>query len=68
MDITRELFTKVVGVAPEQDDLERCNCKQVGELGHTLCGWCDVCNKPRFMCMHSVTTGTDVSATLWQTK
>lgn len=50
--ITAEMFEKAVGSAPIQDDLDRCNCDEVGEPGHWSCGWCDTCNKPYFMCPH----------------
>ena len=43
-------YYKKVGVYPTQDDLERVNCVNAGLLGHSDCGWCDVCDKPRFMC------------------
>lgn len=48
--INAEIFTKAVGREPEQDDIERCNCVQVGKPGHLFCGWCDVHDKPVFMC------------------
>jgi hypothetical protein len=49
--ITAEIFERCVGRAPEIDDLERCNCEMAGTMGHTSCGWCSNCQKPRFMCM-----------------
>lgn len=52
MTITREHFLAATGREPELDDLERCNCQQVGEFGHYACGWCDDCNLPRFACGH----------------
>jgi len=47
--ITREQFTKAVGCEPEQDDLDRCNCPLAGQLTHSLCGWDDELNLPRFI-------------------
>lgn len=35
---------------PVNDDLERVNCEQAGEIGHQQCGMCSVHDKPRFMC------------------
>ena len=35
---------------PINDDLERINCKQAGEIGHTMCGWCDIHDRPIFEC------------------
>lgn len=52
MKITAEIFKQKVGREPEQDELDRCNCKQQGEIGHQSCGWCPICDKPRFMCLH----------------
>jgi hypothetical protein len=48
--ITAEEFTRVVGSAPQQDDLERANCPIAGEMGHWGCGWCEH-DKPRWMCV-----------------
>ena len=48
--ITEEQFFKAVGHMPENDDLERCNCDQVGKTGHWSCGWCKEHNKPVFVC------------------
>lgn len=50
--ITAEKFKAVVGEEPQQDDLPRCNCDFAGQDGHTTCGWCEACDKPRFMCGH----------------
>lgn len=54
-EITREIFIESVGCEPEHDDIERCNCKDVGKPGHMLCGWCSQCNLPRFVCGHKAT-------------
>ena len=39
---------------PTNDDLERCNCKKAGQVGHYSCGICKICNKPRFVCGHNI--------------
>lgn len=44
-------FEKLVGRKPERDDLERVNCDKVGQPGHSTCGFCTVCNKPKYECM-----------------
>lgn len=46
--ITRKKFMQATGRKPEQDDLERCNCKQAGAPGHFFCGWDATLNKPVF--------------------
>lgn len=51
-EITREKFIEAVGREPKEDDLERCNCKTPGKIGHLLCGWCYECNLPIFICGH----------------
>jgi hypothetical protein len=48
--ITEEKFITMTGVKPVQDDLDRCNCPESGELGHRMCGVCSLHNKPRFVC------------------
>jgi hypothetical protein len=50
--IDAEYFASRVGREPVQDDLERCNCPEAGEPGHWGCGWCEQCDKPRFVCGH----------------
>lgn len=35
---------------PEQDDLDRVNCGQIGEPGHQQCGVCPKHDRPRFIC------------------
>lgn len=47
--ITVEIFTAAVGRAPVNDDLDRCNCPQAGEMGHWFCGWDAEANVPMFM-------------------
>jgi hypothetical protein len=51
-EITAEKFEEATGRKPEDDDLDRCNCAEVGKVGHWQCGWCDGCNRPRFECGH----------------
>ncbi|KKM67311.1 hypothetical protein LCGC14_1472370 [marine sediment metagenome] len=51
--MNREEFIKVIGHEPEQDDLERANCKLAG-LGHWACGVCERCRRPRFTCTCTV--------------
>jgi len=53
MKITKEYFFEKTGKTPVDDDLERCNCPQAGEIGHRSCGWCKICEKPIFMCKHT---------------
>ena len=47
--VTVEMFTKFVGRAPEQDDMDRVNCTHVGQMGHHFCGWNYAKNLPVFM-------------------
>ena len=47
--ITAEMFRLAVGRDPEQDDLDRCNCPQAGEIAHTGCGWDHEAGLPRFI-------------------
>ena len=49
MRITAKHFKDATGEAPEQDDLERSNCKRAGQFGHSSCGWCVEHNKPMFL-------------------
>lgn len=44
-------FLERTGIKPEGDDLTRVNCPYAGEIGHRGCGWCDVCNQPKFICV-----------------
>lgn len=48
--MTAEQFEQATGRKPEQDDLERVNCKSAGKIGHSGCGWCSEHNSPRFEC------------------
>ena len=47
--ITREQFIAATGRAPQNDDLERCNCPRAGQLGHWGCGWNKARDLPQFM-------------------
>ena len=49
MTITAEQYKEAVGVDPINDDLERCNCKKAGEMGHWFCGWDKITNLPVFL-------------------
>lgn len=49
-NITEEQYEKHYGHPPTDDDLERVNCKTVGRVLHSQCGWCDKHNAPRFAC------------------
>lgn len=42
----------LVGEWPSDDDLHRINCETPGTVGHAFCGWCRVCERPRFKCGH----------------
>lgn len=57
MKITREQFIAATGFAPQHDDLQRSNCDLAGEVGHFSCGWCELCDKPRFLCGHLIGSG-----------
>ena len=48
--ITAEKFKQATGHEPTNDDLGRCNC-QIKGFGHDRCGWCDVHDQPRFICL-----------------
>jgi hypothetical protein len=47
-EITREKFLEATGQEPQDDDLERCNCDKLGQIGHTFCGWDEKRNRPNF--------------------
>jgi hypothetical protein len=48
--MTAEQFKILFGREPELDDLDRVNCPDAGKLGHSQCGICGTCNKPKFEC------------------
>lgn len=47
-DMDETGFMRLVGRYPEDDDLERVNCKRAGEPGHESCGL-NIHGMPRFM-------------------
>lgn len=49
-DMTAEEYEQKTGFPPQNDDLDRVNCKTVGEVGHWQCGWCKTHDLPRFSC------------------
>jgi len=51
--MTRFGFWWRFGRWPVQDDLERVNCSQAGQIGHWGCGIC-VHHKPRWQCWECV--------------
>ena len=52
--VSREKFIAATGHPPVNDDLKRCNCPDAGLAGHYFCGWCEECDKPRFICSHLI--------------
>lgn len=48
LDITESRFKEATGRSPQEDDLERCNCKYQGALGHYMCGWNYEREHPKF--------------------
>ena len=47
-------FKELTGCAPVDDDLERVNCKNAGEPGHSSCGLCPLCKKPASQGCHNI--------------
>lgn len=47
-EITREKFIAATGREPENDDLDRCNCRFAGDIMHQCCGWNVEHDKPQF--------------------
>lgn len=47
--VTEARFLARVGHEPVDDDLERCNCPLAGQIGHSMCGWDDERDLPRFI-------------------
>ena len=47
-NMTEKQFEILTGYKPVQDDLERVNCEQAGEVGHEHCGWDYENGRPRF--------------------
>jgi hypothetical protein len=50
--VTVEQFVMATGREPQQDDMERVNCKDTGKPGHHFCGWCPIHGTPRWLCHH----------------
>lgn len=51
--ITEKEFFNSVGRLPEDDEMERVNCKSPGKFGHRMCGWCKH-NRPKFLCLDCI--------------
>jgi hypothetical protein len=49
--MTAAEFKAKTGSPPQLDDLDRVNCAQAGKVGHNDCGWCEACDRPKFMCL-----------------
>lgn len=64
--ITTETFKLSTGCDPQHGDLQRCNCPEAGKFGHQQCGWCDVCEGPRFKCRHLAELPTPTAKPTWQ--
>lgn len=47
--MTAEEFKLATGNLPQNDDLDRVNCQEAGDVGHFGCGWNEMENKPSFM-------------------
>lgn len=43
-------FEAKTGREPQDDDLERANCRHGGHVGHFHCGWCTEHDSPVFEC------------------
>jgi len=39
--MSKKIFIERTGEAPEEDQLERVNCRKAGEVGHFMCGVCE---------------------------
>jgi len=50
--VNEDGYRAMVGEWPSDDDLHRINCETPGTVGHAFCGWCRVCERPRFKCGH----------------
>lgn len=59
---TADKFLEVIGRLPEDDDLERVNCRYAGTAGHYQCGVCEH-GKPRFMCSPCFAVATESTHT-----
>ena len=52
-------FTLATGRLPENADLERVNCNEVGSVGHYMCGVCHEHSMPRFAGHSKCKSGID---------
>lgn len=43
-------YNEWFGQAPKGDDLDRLNCQQTGDHGHTCCGYCPWCDRQMWQC------------------
>lgn len=50
MKLNATEFFEMTGRHADNDDLVRCDCNQVGTIGHHQCGICTKCELPRFIC------------------
>lgn len=57
--VTAVMFKAMTGRVPIQDDLERCNCKKAGQIGHYSCGMCKH-DMPVFRCQPCFTLSHDL--------
>ena len=48
--MNKYIFLLLVGRMPEQDDLDRVNCKDAGTVFHSSCGFCWRHRKPVYEC------------------
>lgn len=47
---TEDEFEEQFKTPPVNDDMERINCRKVGEPGHRYCGFCIIHNERRTIC------------------
>lgn len=45
------IYWLLTGLWPTDDDVERMRCRQTGNVGHKMCGFCWYHMLPRFMCI-----------------
>ncbi len=57
--ITEGLYWYKTGHYPTTNDLTRVNCDLAGTPGHSQCGWCYRCDRPRWQCLHTVEEATN---------
>ena len=66
--MNKEEYFRSTGYVPEQDDLQRANCKKAGEPMHSCCGWCKEHDLPIFMCGCSLEDKTGQMWKPWRLK